>query len=221
MRAAFLIRFFRVVPPVPAWMSLAFAVGAIAGGAALMLAQTPPAGALAPIFFLQTLAASSGFAVPARRGHYDLLLTSGASRVAIATAHCTASCIGGIAAWLAIAACEAIATRGVPMVSFASGTVLAFAVVSLLPWAITVPLPRLTGGLVWLLLVVTLQAFVPAAFAAPSALSVLVSPWLLIGVGLSDIRPVEALPITTTTAIAVIAACAWIHRADIPLQVAR
>ena len=221
MRAAFLIRFFGVVPPVPKWMSIAFAVAATGGGVALTIEQTTPAGALAPIFFLQMLAASSGFAVPARRGHYDLLLTSGISRLAVAGAHCAASCIGGIAAWLVIAACEAIAIGGAPTVSFASGTVLALIVVSLVPWALTAPLPRLSGGLVWLLIVVTLQAFVPAAFLAPNAFSVLVSPWLLIGIALPDIDSITVLPIIATTTVAVSAACAWIDGADIPLQVAR
>lgn len=221
MRVAFLIRFFRVVPPAPGWMSIAFAVAALGGGAALIIDQTMPASALAPIFFLQMLAASSGFAVPARRGHYDLLLTSGISRLAIAGAHCTASCIAGIAAWLAIAVGEAIAIGGVPTTSFASGTVLALIAVSLLSWAITAPVARLSGGLVWLLLVVTLQAFVPAAFLTPNAFSVLVSPWLLIGTALSEIDSITILPIIATTTAAVCAACAWIDRADIPLQVAR
>jgi hypothetical protein len=221
MRTVFLIRFFRVVPPVPGWMWMAFAVAAIGGGVALTIGRATPASALAPIFFLQMLAASSGFAVPARRGHYDLLLTGGMSRLAIAGAHCTASCIGGIAAWLTIAAGEAIATGGVPATSFASGTVLALIVVSLLSWAITAPLPRLSGGLVWLLLVVTLQAFVPAAFVAPNAFSVVVSPWVLVGTELPEIDPITALPIVVMTTIAAGAACAWIDRADIPLQVAR
>jgi hypothetical protein len=126
-----------------------------------------------------------------------------------------------VGAWLAIAGCEAIAVGAMPSVSLASGTVLAFVVVSLSAWAITVPLPRLSGGLVWLLLVVTLQAFVPAAFATPNAFSVLITPWLLIGTELSSIDSLAVLPIIATTTIAVSAACAWIDRADIPLQVAR
>jgi hypothetical protein len=68
---AFLIRFFLVVPPVPGLMMVAFAASVACGGVALALRATDPYGALAPIFLLQTLAASSGFVVPARRGHYD------------------------------------------------------------------------------------------------------------------------------------------------------
>jgi hypothetical protein len=221
MPAPFLIRFFRVVPPVPFWMHAAFVLAVISGGTALVLHLTPPAGALAPIVLLQMLATSSGFAVPARRGHYDLLLTSGTNRLHVAVAHWAASSIAGIAAWLAIAAIEAAETGEWPAVSFASGTIVAFAVLSLLPWAATVPLPRLTGGLIWLLFVVTSQAIFPAAFASRTAQSVLVSPWMLIGVRSSDLAPAVVLPVIAVTVAGTCAACAWIYRLNVGLQVAR
>ena len=221
MRAPILIRFFRVVPPVPFWMHAAFVIAVIAAGAALALRLTGPAGALPPIVLLQMLATSSGFAVPARRGHYDLLLTSGANRLHIAAAHWVASSVGGVAAWLAVAAIEAIVARAWPAVSLASGTIVVFAVVSLVPWAATVPLPRLTGGLIWLLLVVTLQAIVPTAFAHPTASVVLVSPWVLIGARVSDLAPAVVIPVMAVTVVATVAACVWICRVNVGLQVAR
>ena len=55
MRAPILIRFFRVVPPVPFWMHAAFVIAVIAAGAALALRLTGPAGALPPIVLLQML----------------------------------------------------------------------------------------------------------------------------------------------------------------------
>jgi hypothetical protein len=221
MRAPLLIRFFRVVPPAPLWMHAALIIAVLAGGAALMLELTVPAGALAPIVLLQMLATSSGFAVPARRGHYDLLLTSGVSRVQIAVAHWAASSLPGIAAWLAIAAIEAMATRGAPVVSLSSGTIVAFAIVSLLPWAVTVPLPRLTGGLIWLLLVVTIQGVLPLPFGTPTPLIVVLTPWVLIGRDVGDLPPITVLPAITLTAAATVAACLWIHRVNVSLQVAR
>ena len=45
------------------------------------------AGAMVPVLLLQLFAASSGFEVPARRGHYDLLLTSGHHRIWMALVH--------------------------------------------------------------------------------------------------------------------------------------
>ena len=221
MRTRFLIHFFRVVPPVPLWMRAAFVLAVVAGGAAQVWRLTGPAGALAPVILLQMLATSSGFAVPARRGHYDLLFTSGANRLHIAVAHWVASGAGGIVAWLSVSAIEGVAVGGMPAVSFAPGTVLAFAIVSLLPWGITVPLPRLTGGVMWLLLVVTLQAIFPSAFGTVSAWTVVVSPWILIGAHLSDLEPAFVLPVIAITIATTAAACAWICRSNVALQVAR
>src|SRR5262245_49661807 len=71
----YLLRFFRVAPPLPGLVVWTF--GAVVAGACALVLIAPgrTAGALAPLLVLQMFAASSGFAVPARRGHYDLLLT--------------------------------------------------------------------------------------------------------------------------------------------------
>ena len=214
---AFVIRFFRVVPPVPALMQGAFAASVVAAAVALSLHATNPYGALAPLFLLQTLAASSGFAVPARRGHYDLLLTSGASRFQIGVAHFVASILPGVLCWVLIAVLEAVSGSGFPSVALASGTVAALLIVSALSWAATVPLPRLTGGIVWLLIFVAPldhDLFPPVA-------SVLALPWTLVG---TDILTFGAVPVASAAVVVVIAvagALTWICRTDITLQVAR
>jgi hypothetical protein len=61
---AFLIRFFRVVAPVPPLMNVAFAATFACAAVALGIDASDAYGVLAPVFLLQTLAASSGFAVP-------------------------------------------------------------------------------------------------------------------------------------------------------------
>ena len=215
--AAFLIRFFRVVPPVPPLMHGAFAASAVAAAMALGLHATDPYGALAPVFLLQTLAASSGFAVPARRGHYDLLLTSGVSRLRIGVAHLLASILPGILCWMVITALEAITSRGFPGVSLASGTLAALIIVSALSWAATVPLPRLTGGIMWLLIFVAPvdQGLFPATAG------MLLLPWTLVG---ANVLSFGAFPVATASAVvvtAVVGALAWVCRTDITLQVAR
>lgn len=214
---AFVIRFFRVVPPVPGLMHGAFAASVVAAAVALGLQVTDPYGALAPVFLLQTLAASSGFAVPARRGHYDLLLTSGVSRLRIGAAHFVASILPGVLCWVLIAALEAVSGGRFPRVSLASGTIAGLVIVSALSWAATVPLPRLTGGIVWLLIVVA-----PLNHdLLPATASVLMLPWTLVG---RDVLSFGVVPVASAAAVVVTAvACAlvWICRTDVTLQVAR
>ena len=214
---AFLIRFFRVVPPVPPLMHGAFAASVVATAVALGLHATDAYGALAPVFLLQALASASGFAVPARRGHYDLLLTSGVSRLRIGIAHFAASILPGIVCWMVVAALEAITRGGFPVVSLASGTLAALIVVSALSWAATVSLPRLTGGIVWLLIFV---APVDHGLFPPIA-SVLLLPWALVG---ANVLSFGAIPVAAASAVvvtAVVGALTWICRTDITLQVAR
>lgn len=214
---AFLLRFFLVVPPVPGLMALAFGASVACGGVALALHATDPYRALAPIFLLQALAASSGFAVPARRGHYDLLLTSGVTRLRIGIAHLVASTLPGVVCWMIVAGLEAITGAGAAPVSTASGTTAAMVILSVLTWAATVPLPRLTGGILWLLLLVA-----PINHAAlPAPLRAVVLPWTLVGANMSSFGPLAiALPAAVVCA-AVLLALAWICRTDITLQVAR
>ena len=61
---------------------------------------------VAPVLLLQLFAAASGFMVPARRGHYDLLLTRGDSRLAIAVVHWAMSILPGVLSWFVLAAIE-------------------------------------------------------------------------------------------------------------------
>src|SRR5690606_1493220 len=108
----------------------------------------------------------TGFAMPARRGYYDLLLTRGSGRLGIAVTHWLASILPGLVTWFVVCVTEAIATGGRAGAARASGTVAAFVLVSTLPWAITVRLPRFTGAVGWLLLAVATVAFAPASAAS-------------------------------------------------------
>ncbi|MBI4264916.1 MAG: hypothetical protein HY657_11120 [Acidobacteria bacterium] len=225
------LRFFHVVRPWHPMMPGAFGIALGATGVVLMLdGGTRTAGPLAPIFLLQALTTSSGFATPARRGHYDLLLTSGQGRVRIGVAHWLMSVAPGVATWLALAALE-LAFIGGPAQSLTSGTVAGMILVSALPWAATVALPRLTGGLVWITLLVLVVSVMPgstneivaewqAADDGPivRTLAVLVCPWILAG---RDLRGPDLLPAAAAIAfasLAVVAAVAWIARSDFPLE---
>src|SRR4051812_39571193 len=113
-------------------MLLAFGAAAIAGCAAVVLDVRTAARTLAPVILLQLFAAASGFRVPARRGHYDLLFTGGVSRLAVAFAHWTMSVAPGVLAWLALVAGER-AAGGAALTT--GGTIVAMVMVSTIPWA--------------------------------------------------------------------------------------
>lgn len=210
-------RFFLVVPVVSNAMLGAFALFTLAGCAAVMADVGYAAGALAPLLLLQLFAAASGFRVPARRGHYDLLLTSGEGRVAIALAHWLMSIWPGLLAWAALAATEQ-AAGGRALV--APGTLVALAITSTLSWSVTVPLPRLSGAIVLLLVFVTLGTMAGGARAPASAPATLL-PWAFVG------RPLQGADALAGGAIVLLAlglvalAVGWIRGMNVPLESAQ
>lgn len=220
-RQRLLLRFFRVVAPVPPWMHLAFGASVIVGGGVLGLKMSDASAALAPVFLLQLLAASSGFAVPARRGHYDLLLTSGESRLWIGAAHGAASTAPGIVCWLLVAVLEGVINRGFPVASLSSGTIVAMLVVSAFSWAVTVPSPRLTGGIVWLFVMVSAATALPDRDVLPLSLSILLVPWAIVGRQIPASEALSLVPVVALSLAAVVCALVWIDRLDVTLQVAR
>jgi hypothetical protein len=228
----YLLRFFRVASPLPGLVVWTF--GAIVGGASAIVVFTPgrTAGALAPLLVLQMFAASSGFAVPGRRGHYDLLLTRTGGRIAIALAHWASSIAPGVAGWLIVAGIEALAT-GTASIAMASGTCVAVALVSTIPWAATIALPRFSGGIGWLLvLTVAGITFSPAdhtwvlraidsdGFVA-SASALLLYPIAVVGRSLSSRDLPIVLPALILAVASMAAACGWVRTATFPLEAAQ
>lgn len=227
------LRFLRVVPLQSPYMLLALA--AVGVSSAGMIALDPSMGedAIAPVALLQMFAASTGFAVPARRGHFDLLLTGGATRLRIAAAHLAVSVLPGLALWFALGLAEMAAARTVAPRAFASGTVFAMSVISVLAWAMTVPLPRLSGGIAWLLLIALAlvgwlewRALATAAGAGtldPATLAAvyMVCPLLLVGQRVGAEQAAALLPGVVVAVLACAAAIWWIARMDVPLESAQ
>jgi hypothetical protein len=215
-----LARFFIVVPVVPPAMLVGFGAATLVGAGALAIGVKPGPEALAPVLLLQLFAAASGFIVPARRGHFDLLLTRGDSRLAIATVHWAMSVLPGILSWAALATTERI-YGGTSLT--AHGTLLALFIVSTMPWSVTVPLPRLTGSILWLLVFAVAAAALPYRYESPASLSGgfrlqpedLLFPWILLG---RDVHPSGTALVVAGTIAAMLAAFVWIHRMDVPLE---
>jgi hypothetical protein len=209
-----------------------FLVVVIVGVTAIVRAPSRSEGVMVPLLLLQLFAASSGFEVPARRGHYDLLLTSGHRRIWMALFHWMASVAAGAVAWLTLAAVEAAVSGGVSRL-LTSGTIVAMGLVSTLPWALTVRLPRFSGGIGWLLALAISTSVLSSGELPPgnpardvgqwlwSAWAFLVYPVGLVGHELSIDEALIATPALLVTLVAMAAACRWISRASVPLEAAQ
>jgi hypothetical protein len=230
----YLVRFFHVVAPVPSMMKATFAVLTAASAIAIVTDAGAATGALVPVLLLQAFAAASGFTLPARRGHYDLLFTRGNSRTSIALVHWASSIATGVASWLVLAALELVVTAGSHATLLASGSCAAMIVVSTLPWATGVALPRFSGGIGWLLLAVTLAT----TFSSPvfgewvatstriedlawPAWSFFVYPVAAVGQSLVRAQLMAVVPAVAVAVCAMVIACRWIVRRDVPLEAAQ
>ena len=233
-RAIYLIRFFRVVPPTPPLMGIAFTVATAMAAVGVFRDPDGARQALTPLLLLQLFACSSGFMIPARRGHYDLALTSGESRLSIASVHWMMSLLPGISGWLVVAMVETIVTGGDQVTTLASGSVVAWVLVSTLPWAVTVALPRFAGAIGWLLVLAVTAATTPGALhgealapdaTGPSRLEaavvLLVYPPSMVGESLGNPHGWLALPALLVAVVSMVCALGWIEHDDIPLEAAQ
>jgi hypothetical protein len=211
------VRYFLVVSPVSTLMVTSFAVVSVAGTVIAAAGGRDAARAVVPILVLQAFAAATGFTAPARRGYFDLLLARGESRARIATTQWLAAIMPGCLSWLSLAMAIGLWDRHHANPMLANGTVVALVLVSTVPWAVTVSLPRFSGAIGWLL-VVSLGSI--AGFQWPDAMHHLFYPIGLIGEDLRG-RPGVALPPVLASAISMSVALWWVDRSDIPLEAAQ
>jgi hypothetical protein len=228
--ATFLLAFFRAAPPVTRPMGLCLWATALLGGIAMSAGVAGGATVLTPLLVLQIFAASSGFGLALRRGHYDLVLSRGVGLTGVMAAHWIASIAPGLGAWLAVAAFERLLTSDAAALT--SGSVLAFLLASTLPWALTTPLPRFGAAIGWLVLLVTSLAVVPSgqhhmvdALRGPhptalGALAVMAYPMGLLGVDALRLPAGTVSPGLTCAVAAMLGALAWQRRAEVPLETA-
>lgn len=231
-RFAYMVRFFWCVAPIPPLMAPAMAaVGVVAGG--LVVAhEGRAAAALVPLLLLQMFAASSGFMVPARRGHYDLLLTGGCHRLAVALTHWSVSVAPGLVVYGAVAAAASLAGDEDAAILYGPGALAALALVSTVPWAATVGLPRFTGAIAWLLALAVAQAVgggdalqarvlegAPLIVELQAGVLFTLNPAALIA---EPDAPAAAIAIPLLLAAGSMAAASlWLSGRDIPLEAAQ
>ena len=234
-RWLYLARFFIVVPPMPLLMVGALVVATGVSAVVILLEPSRASGALTPILLLQLFACSSGFDVPARRGHYDLLLTHGEARRRVIAAHWVASALPGVICWLVLAAVGHSANRGDSGAALLNGgTLSAVILVSTIPWATTVRLPRFSGAIGWLLIAAMLSLAAPRMLAIDlsgsigtwsdwlrTAWAVLVYPPLLVGHSLEGRETFVVVPGLLFALGGLLVAFWSVNHRDIPLEAAQ
>ncbi len=216
---------------VPGFMLVAMAALLTVSG--WMMWLDPQAGggtAYVMVLLWQMFAVSTGFRVHARQGHYDPILVA-YPRVRVAAEHWGASVLPGLVAWLLLCGWQSVLSGAVPD-GLSLSACTAWAIVSGVGWAITVPAPRASGGVAWMLamaaLLTTETGFrlitdaraplpgMPLSAVIQATVAVVVCPFLLV-----DDRPLPAVVLLGGAAIAFLAwgvAVRHIIAADYPLE---
>ena len=234
-RWLYLARFFLVVPPMPLLMVGALVVATGVSAVVILVEPSRVSGALTPILLLQLFACSSGFDVPARRGHYDLLLTRGEARRKVIVAHWAASALPGVLCCLLLAIVGHTADSGGSGGALLNGgTLSAVILVSTIPWAATIRLPRFSGAIGWLLIVALLSLAGPRTLATDLSVpiegwrewlkatwAVLVYPPLLVGQSLGGREALVVVPGLLFALVGLVTAFWSVNHRDIPLEAAQ
>jgi hypothetical protein len=209
MNLLYAIRYCVIVGVVPPLFVAGFVVAVAA--AAIRLTSMPAAAlnALTPVLLLHLFVAGSGFRIAARRGHFDLLLTSGTPRWQIALAHCLVSIAPGILSWLCVGLLELAASHGMLARSFAVGTCAAFLSSSVLAWGAAVYSSRTAGAIGWLL-VMTIPP-----------LARFVSPLRLLGAPAASFETVTVVTVLWSAVLPFVVGLWCIVRGATPLEAAQ
>lgn len=232
-RVVYIFRFFRLVAPLPPLMAPAMLAAGLVAAVLIAVETDRPAPALTPLLLLQTFAASSGFLVPARRGHYDLLITGGFSRSSIAVTHWSVSVMPGLLVYVALTMAAVVMGDDDARTLYGPGAVMAIGLVSTLPWAATVGLPRFTGAIGCLLalaIAVAIGEREPSlhlhprdgtsAFV-PAARILTLNPVALVGIEHSGVSMAVLIPALLVGTGSMAVAVAWLSRQDVPLEAAQ
>jgi hypothetical protein len=152
----------------------------------------------------------------------------------IAGTHWATSVAPGILTWIALAVVELAASGGRSGALLASGTCASMIVVSTIPWALTVTLPRFSGAIGWLLLLtlarMTFGMRVPGAWTMDStrlgslveaAGVFLLFPIVALGQPLSRVQLIAIVPAVALACGALASALNRAAHADVPLEAAQ
>ncbi len=232
-RLSYLVRFLMVSPPLPRLLIGTIAVVSLAAIAVTVVDPARGPATLVALLLLQAFACACGFAVPARRGHFDLVLTQGFSRRTIAAAQWLACAAPGVGGWGTIALAHSVRIGALSPL-FDMAAMAALFLVSAIPRAANVALPRFSAAIGWLLMIVGLTFVTPQALAPDvagaagsqvqwwrTAVTAAVYPPILIEGTLRGRDTWLALPGVTLGVMALGVAVRFVDRHDIPLEAAQ
>jgi hypothetical protein len=150
------IRYFAEVSPPAA--PLVAVLGILAAGAPVLeiVDRGSSDWILASIGLVQLFASSTGFVRHATRGYYDPILLAAPHRRPVALAHFLVSSAPGAGAWIAAGAAQAIAARTATVPAFRPAGWVGLLLVSSIPWAASIRVPRFVAGALWLTLTASL-----------------------------------------------------------------
>ena len=146
------VRFLWLVSSPRIYFRLILALLAVVGVVMEFISPTSSDFASASILLVQLFAASTGFTRSASRGYYDPILVSGAGRLRVSVAHFVVSALPGAVAWVVVGLAQAVASRKLDVPALRPAGWAALLLVSTIPWALTLRLPPLSGGAIWLAL---------------------------------------------------------------------
>jgi hypothetical protein len=207
-----MVRYFTVVRPYPGY-GIAVLFGVTVLGVWTTNADPRELdSALGMLLLVHMFLASSGFAVVARRGHYDPLLVHGSDRASVLAVQWGASIAPGAIAWAILAEAGYAWNSPAAWSALTGGRLAAFLIVSAVSWTIGFALPRGAGASLWmgLLIVLLLRhvSLVPAAGANDSAIAILrsagaivVCPFLLLGTHVQIAAPAILAALCAATAL--------------------
>jgi len=112
----------------------------------------PPTGlddGLGMVLFVQMFLASTGFMEPARRGHFDPLLTVSQSRAYVIAAHWLVSILPGVVVWSLLCAVGVATGASATWTRAFGARWAALFIVSALAWVVGFGMTRGTAGFLW------------------------------------------------------------------------
>jgi hypothetical protein len=222
------VRFFRILRPVPRLIRVAFTGITVASAIAVLAPHERETRLLLPLLALQMFTVSTGFIRDARRGHFDVLLTSGVPRGEAAMVYWALAALPGVTCCMMLALVDLSAHGHTGLLR--PGSLAAIVSVSTIPWAATVPLSRFTGSIGWLLALVILTGLPPLGQAMErlwvrsagesrefGALAFLLFPARLVGEPFHD-NASAILCVLTLALLGMCSATAWISWTDVALE---
>jgi hypothetical protein len=186
MTVPFSARFFAAIGVHPPYALLILGVILALGLWTTIASPAELDSALGMVLSVQMFLASTGFLLPARRGHFDALLVGKGRRTSPMIWHWVVSVTPGLAAWCCVSAVAWVQGSAPAVSAFTGGRAAAFVIVSTVAWAAGVALPGGGAGVVWIALLVALLLGRADLLSASSSLPVLGGGgWLILRQGLA------------------------------------